>query len=205
MKTRERQGGYVLRIESEDDLNFYDSVRLKAQGMILSQSFMLRFGLLRAVPTLREILGTKLLILDTRNVELDEEARETLATSPGFDGITMFGNYGIDRVRPAATMLAGRIYFILGEPDEEFGKRFSVEEKVAFAREAKRCNCKGVIVSGSDPKQIEPIRKAVGNDFAILAGDSKSRQVGKSIKAGADFEIIGRSLRNTVFRHGQAS
>jgi hypothetical protein len=202
MKTPGRQNGYVLRIEFEDDLDFYDSVREKAQGMILSQGFMLGLGLVRVVPTLREILGDKLLILDTRNIELDEEVRETLTMAPGFDGITMFGNYGIDGVRRAATMLAGKIYFILGEPDKEFGSRFSLEEKIAFAREAERCNCRGVIVSASRPKEIGSIRKAVGNDFTILAGDSQSSQIGKGIRVGADFEIIGRNLRKAVFGPG---
>lgn len=172
-------------------MDFYDSVKEKLQGVIVSQATILALGLVRVVPILRDTLGRKLLILDTRNIDVDEQTKESLLSAPDFDGITMLGNFEIERVRPAAALLTGRIYFILEESESSLGRSYSTNAMITFAKEVGRCDCKGIIMTATVPGHITAVRKAIGKHPSILATHSRpERDLGRGIGAGADFEIL---------------
>jgi len=90
--------------------------------------------------------------------------------------------------------------------EEEGYKKSLAELAVARAVKAKNCGCHGVVCSVFEAKEI---RKECGNDFLIITpgirpsweGVSKHDQKrvatpAEAIKAGADFVVIGRAIRD---------
>lgn len=97
---------------------------------------------------------------------------------------------------------------ILTSIDEEgfqsqFGSERELSEQVVFlAKQAKEAGLDGVVAS---PLEIEPIRKACGDDFVIVTpgirpswaeiGDQKRITTpGEAINKGADYIVVGRPI-----------
>ncbi len=64
------------------------------------------------------------------------------------------------------------------------------------ARLAKELGAYGIFAPGTKPNRVRELRRIVGNDFIIVCCGigAQGPKPGSAIKAGADFEIIGRAI-----------
>lgn len=65
-----------------------------------------------------------------------------------------------------------------------------------LARSAKRCGATGIIAPGTRPERIKLYRGIIGDGMRILSPGigAQGAEPGSAIRAGADFEIVGRSI-----------
>ena len=165
--------------------------RMKPPGLFLSQSYWFKEGLSGAVK-LRIALGKKLLVMDTRNIGFEDDA-ELYSNLAEIDALTALGDYSIENVHSTAALLRGKVLFYVDGVNPDFDRRYSLDEKVGFAKEVKRCECKGIIAAIQRPNSIKRIREVLGRPFTIVGVNGDSRSVGFGIDDGADYEVVASS------------
>jgi orotidine-5'-phosphate decarboxylase len=113
------------------------------------------------------------------------------AVSAGADYVIVHGFVGEDVVRACSN--AAKI-FVVAEMSHHGAEDFMAKDAEKIAKIAKKYAI-GIVAPATRPERIKGLRGAVG-DLTIISPGVKAQgaSVGDAIKAGADFEIIGRGI-----------
>ncbi len=113
------------------------------------------------------------------------------AVKSGADYVIVQGFVGKDVVEACSG--AARI-FVVAEMSHPGAEEFMAKDALMIAENAREY-AEGIVAPATRPQRIRELRKAVG-DLVIISPGVKAQgaNVGDAIKAGADFEIIGRGI-----------
>lgn len=113
------------------------------------------------------------------------------AVNAGADYVIVHGFVGEDVVKACSE--AAKI-FVVAEMSHPGAVDFMAKEALSIARIARKY-AEGIVAPATRPQRIKELRNAVG-DLTIISPGVKAQgaSVGGAIKAGADFEIIGRGI-----------
>lgn len=115
----------------------------------------------------------------------------------GADAITVHGFAGpttleacIDEAKGSKDVI---VMTELTHPDAELFMQPVADD---IARMAYELGASGIQAPGTRPERIEKVRRIIGDDMLILSCGigTQGGNVGSAIKAGADFEIVGRRI-----------
>lgn len=139
------------------------------------------------------------IIADLKIADIGDIARKTVraAFKKGADAITIWGFVGptaIEICLEEAKNDKGVIVLTeLTHPDAEFFMQPVAEKIVEMAKDL---GVSGIQAPGTRPERIQRFREIVGDNMLIFACGigAQGGEYGSAIKAGADFEIVGRGI-----------
>lgn len=113
------------------------------------------------------------------------------AVRAGADFVIVHGFVGEDVVKACSS--AAKI-FVVAEMSHPGARDFMVKDALAITEIARKY-AKGIVAPATRPERIKELRKKAG-DLTIISPGVKAQgaSVGDAIRAGADFEIIGRGI-----------
>lgn len=135
----------------------------------------------------------KPVIADFKVADIPEISRKLceIAVKSGADYVIVHGFVGEDVVK-ACSEVAN--IFVVAEMSHPGAKDFMSSEADKIAKIAKKY-VYGIVAPATRPERIKKLRKIVGDIVIISPGiKAQGAAVGDAIKAGADFEIIGRGI-----------
>ncbi len=113
------------------------------------------------------------------------------AVKSGADYVIVQGFVGSDVVRACS---GAAKTFVVAEMSHPGAKEFMAKDALEIAEMAREY-AEGIVAPATRSPMIEVLRKAVGELIIISPGiKAQGASVGDAIKAGADFEIIGRGI-----------
>lgn len=138
-------------------------------------------------------LKFKPLIADLKIADIPEISRRMCeqAVKSGADYVIVHGFVGNDVVKACSEVAK---IFVVAEMTHKGSEEFIARSSESIARIAKK-HAYGIVAPATKPDRIKKLRKIVG-DMTIISPGVKAQgaKVGDAIKAGADFEIIGRGI-----------
>jgi len=119
-----------------------------------------------------------------------------LAAEAGADGIMVHGFIGLDALRSALKAAGDLKLFIVTQLTNPGGLEFTARFTEEFAKIAAFLGVAGVQAPGNRPEVVKKIRQIVGPELMIICCGIgvQGGKFGHAIAAGADFEIVGRSI-----------
>ena len=136
----------------------------------------------------------KPVIADFKVADIPEISRKLceIAVKSGADYVIVHGFVGEDVIKACSE--AAKI-FVVAEMSHPGAKDFMSGEAEKIAAVAKKY-AHGIVAPATRPERVKQLRKIVGSDMVIISPGVKAQgaAVGDAIKAGADFEIIGRGI-----------
>ncbi|HID39271.1 MAG TPA: orotidine-5'-phosphate decarboxylase [Calditrichaeota bacterium] len=119
-----------------------------------------------------------------------------IAVNGGCDGVIVHGFVGPDSIEACIIEAKENMVFVATELTSLGGKYFTQPVANDLATMAKEIGAYGIQVPGNRPERIKKIRQLVGNELTIISCGigAQGGKFGSAIKAGADFEIIGRAI-----------
>lgn len=162
--------------------------------LVLAAGIEVAHHLKMVVPELPLIADFKVADIDNTNAWI---ARHTFAA--GFDAIIVQGFIGDDAIQAVldeARRYGDRGVILVVDMSHPGAMQFIHPQTQQLARLAVKLKVTGVIAPGTRPEHVSEIRSWVGSDPLILAPGvgAQGGKPGSVIKAGADYEIIGRSI-----------
>jgi len=112
------------------------------------------------------------------------------------DGVIIHGFMGPDGVEACIKEAKEKMIFVATELTSPGGQIFTQPVADDIATMAKELGAYGIQAPGTRPDRIKRLRQIVGQDLVIIACGigAQGPAPGSAIKAGADFEIIGRAI-----------
>ncbi len=135
----------------------------------------------------------KPIIADFKVADIPEISKKIceIATKNGADYVIVHGFVGEDVVKACSE--AAKI-FVVAEMSHPGARDFMSSEAEKIAKIAKKY-AYGIVAPATRLERIKQLRKIAGNIVIISPGiKAQGAAVGDAIKAGADFEIIGRGI-----------
>jgi orotidine-5'-phosphate decarboxylase len=120
------------------------------------------------------------------------------ALDNGTDGITLQGFVGRDTMDECVKVAhkSAAATFIVTEMSHPGAERFMqpVGDKIALM--ARELGSDGIVAPATRPERTREYRKIIGSDMMIMSPGvgAQGANVGDAIKAGANFEVIGRRI-----------
>jgi len=114
----------------------------------------------------------------------------------GADAVTVQGFIGPDALRLCMDNANRKGVFVITELTHADGATYTQLISEDVAQIARDLGATGIQAPGTRPERIKLLRNIVGDKLIIIACGigTQGGEIGGAIKAGADFEIIGRSI-----------
>lgn len=120
------------------------------------------------------------------------------AIEHGSDGITFQGFVGKDTMQECIRVAhkSSACTFVVTEMSHPGAERFMQPVGDKIAKMAKDLGSDGIVAPATRPERTSEYRKIVGEHVMIMSPGvgAQGAKVGDAIKAGADFEVIGRRI-----------
>lgn len=191
-----KQSGIILALDVESKekaLRVCEEVRDHVDAIKVGYPLILSAGL-SFISELKRF--RKPIIADFKVADIPEISSRIcrLASENGAGCVIVQGFVGEDVIR--ACSKAAKI-FVVAEMSHEGAKSFMARHAEKIAGIAKKY-AYGIVAPATRPERIKLLRKIVGDDILIISPGVKAQgaKVGDAVKAGADFEIIGRGIYN---------
>lgn len=154
-------------------------------------------------PILKEIKNVVDLpiIADLKLMDIPKIASEqtSSAIKAGADGVMVCGVTGVDTLNACCEAIDEKMLFVFTQFTHESGI-ISDELADKCLSLATEIGCYGVQVPGTRPDRIKEVRERLGGDIVIITCGvgAQGPEYGSAISAGANYEIIGRLIYNSV-------
>jgi len=116
----------------------------------------------------------------------------------GADGITLQGFVGKDTLEACIRVAheSSALTFVVTEMSHPGAERFMLPVGTEIARMAKELGSDGIVAPATRPERMKEYRKIAGEDMLIMSPGvgAQGANVGDAIRAGANFEVIGRRI-----------
>ena len=143
----------------------------------------------------------KPLLIDIKFMDIQYIAERivTKILSHGGDGIMVSGVVGGDVISACKKIMSKKMLFVFTQFTHMSGL-ISDEMADEYIDLAITLECNGVQVPATFPKRISNVRKSVGKELIIISCGigAQGAKIGSAIAAGANYEIIGRSIYNPI-------
>ncbi|MEM3383668.1 MAG: hypothetical protein QXD42_03975 [Nitrososphaerales archaeon] len=191
--------GLFLSIESGKKskiLNALSKTYDLIDGVMIKMPFWLTESI-RAIKEIKGVVKEKRVLVDLRlEGSSAEDVRyfSTMIGDQGADGFTVIGYYPESMICSYVKSATLSVFSILDVGLPNYEKRFPDDVLLEATKVAKRCGCKGVIMTTMRIERIAKARYIVGRDLEILASLDGEAKSGEGVLSGADFEIIPQRL-----------
>ncbi|MEE8167691.1 MAG: orotidine-5'-phosphate decarboxylase [Candidatus Hydrothermarchaeales archaeon] len=133
----------------------------------------------------------KPVIADLKVADIPEISARICELAGRADYVIVHGFVGEDMVKACSDVVS---IFVVAEMSHPGARDFMEECSEEIAALAKGY-ARGIVAPATRPERIKKLRKVVGDLLIISPGvKAQGAKVGDAIKAGADFEIIGRGI-----------
>lgn len=141
------------------------------------------------------------MIADIKISDVPEIARKLarICFGLGFDAITIHGFVGPTAIEECVReSKAAKDVVVITETTHSDAEIFMQPLSEDIARMAKDVGATGIQAPGTRPERVRLFREIVGDEMLIVSCGigAQGGKIGSAIKAGADFEIIGRTIYN---------
>jgi orotidine-5'-phosphate decarboxylase len=141
------------------------------------------------------------IIADIKISDVPDIATELakLCFSLGYEAITVQGFVGPTSIEKCVSESGKmRDVIVVTEITHMDGEIFMQPISEDIAQMAKDVGASGIQAPGTRPERVRILRKIVGDDLLIVSCGigTQGGEIGSAIRAGADFEIIGRTIYN---------
>jgi orotidine-5'-phosphate decarboxylase len=141
------------------------------------------------------------IIADIKISDVPDIAAELakICFSLGYEGITIQGFVGPTAIEKCVSeSKKTHDVIVVTEITHMDGEIFMQPISEDIAQMAKDVGASGIQAPGTRPERVRTLRKIVGDDLLIVSCGigTQGGEIGSAIKAGADFEIIGRTICN---------
>ena len=137
-------------------------------------------------------------IADFKIADIDNTAVQIASNAyfTGYDAIIMHAFVGRDPIQAVMKEFPNLGIIAVVAMTHPGAKEFILPNTPAMCKLAKEVGVAGVIAPGNKPEHIKPIREAVGNEILLLCPGlgAQGGVYGDALRAGADFEMVGRSI-----------
>ena len=162
--------------------------------LVLAAGLEIALHLKASVPEVPLIADFKVADIDNTNAWIARHA-----FTAGFDAIIVHGFIGDDAIQAVlkeAKAFDDRGVILLVDMSHPGASQFIHPQTPRLAQLAVRLKVTGVIAPGTRPPHVQQIRSMIGPDLLILAPGvgAQGGKPGSAIAAGANYEIIGRSI-----------
>ena len=162
--------------------------------LILATGIEIAHHIKTSVPEIPLIADLKVADIDNTNAWIARHA-----FSAGFDAIIVHGFIGDDAIQAVLTEAKAfndRGVILVVDMSHPGASQFIHPQTPHLAQLAVRLKVTGVIAPGTRPPHVQQIRTMIGPDLLILAPGvgAQGGKPGSAIAAGANYEIIGRSI-----------
>jgi len=119
-----------------------------------------------------------------------------IAFDAGCDGVLVHGFIGPDAIKACIDEDKNRMIFVITELTSPGGKIFYQQISEDVAVMAKQLGAYGIQAPGTRPDRIRKLRELVKDRMVIISCGigAQGPKPGTAIRAGSDFEIIGRAI-----------
>ncbi len=195
------RNGFLLEIgaDSPDEDKLVNMVK-KAEGVFIKQTFLLTKQISSA-KDIKQIIGNKMLILDLRLEHPSAEDYQSLKVvlrNIEVGAITIMGIYGKEPIMTAFEQIGKNVATIIDIGTEYYRSQFPDKAIISFAKTARDCGCRSVIMTSFFTERIRKVRSSLGEDFEIIAVNGKGLPLDEGRKAGANLEILPSNVWTTV-------
>ena len=184
--------------EKQKLLNTIQKISPYIEAIKLGNVVLYKYGW-SIIKEIKGITGCPI-IADLKLMDIPEIAQRITisAMNAGADGIMVCGITGSDTIFSCRTFTKDKMLFIFTEFTHDTGliSNKMADEYIDLSLEFK---CDGIQVPGTKPNRISEIRRKVGNSLIIISCGvgAQGPLYGSAIAAGADYEIIGRTIYNS--------
>jgi len=124
-----------------------------------------------------------------------------VAMDAGADGITVHGMFGRDTIKACIDVAnpRGVGVFVVTEMSHPGALEFNQPVGEKIAKMARDLGASGIVAPATRPARVKRYREIIGNNMLIISPGigPQGANLGDAIKAGANFEIIGRLIYNS--------
>jgi orotidine-5'-phosphate decarboxylase len=188
-----RETGIILALDVESldrALEIAEKISAYVDAIKVGYPLVLSEGL-KSIGALKNY--GKPLIADFKVADIPEISKRICqkAVDAGADYITVHGFVGEDVVEACSEVAD---IFVVAEMSHPGAEDFMAEDAEKIVKIAKRY-AYGIVAPATRPERIRRLRMAAGNLTIISPGvKAQGGKPGDAIRAGADFEIIGRGI-----------
>lgn len=192
---------FALDIENERDaLSLIADIAHDIDAIKIGYPFILSNGL-ESVKKIKKITDLPL-IADLKIADVPFIAKKIIrmASNVGFEAATICGFIGPESCNECIEIAKDMKIFIITEFTNPSGNIFTGPFSEDVAIMAKELGAYGIQAPATRPERIMKFRELIGNDMTIISCGigQQGPAFGSAIRAGADFEIIGRAIYSTI-------
>lgn len=193
-----RERGIFFAADIEDRTNLLSTIRSVSpfvEGIKLGNTVLYAHGW-KIIEEIKKI-SDKPIIADLKLMDIPEIARRlTLsAVNAGADGLMICGIAGEETIDECRAFSKDKMLFVFTEFTHETGL---IDSQMAdgYIQLALKYRCDGIQVPGTKHNRIKEVREKIGNNMIIISCGvgAQGPLYGSAIKAGANYEIIGRAI-----------
>jgi orotidine-5'-phosphate decarboxylase len=195
----ERKTGIILALDlpnKKQALSLLHNIRDQIDCVKVGHVLVLKEGL-RVIRQIKKIQDLPV-IADFKICDIPYISGKIAKTlvQVGCDGIVVHGFMGPDGIEECVKEAKGGMIFVVTELTSLGGEIFMQPVADDVARMAKELGAYGIQAPATRPHRIERLRQIVGDGITIISCGigAQGSPPGTAIKAGADFEIIGRLI-----------
>ena len=137
------------------------------------------------------------IIADLKLMDIPEVAQKLTkaAINAGADGLMVCGITGGDTILDCRLLTDNKMLFVFTQFTNKTGL-ISKEMADEYIDLAMAIKCDGIQVPGTKPERIKEVKGKIGNKLIIISCGvgAQGPLYGSAIAAGADYEIIGRTI-----------
>ncbi|MDQ7786733.1 MAG: orotidine-5'-phosphate decarboxylase [Thermodesulfovibrionales bacterium] len=190
--------GIIFAADIEQKKQLFDVIKQVApyiEAIKIGNLVLYEFGwnILKELKT----YTNKPLIVDLKLMDIPyiSEKLSRKALENGADGMIICGPVGDETISTCKAIFKSKMIFLFTEFTHPSGL-ITDEMADEYIELALTLNCDGIQVPGTKHERISAIKKKVNNRLIIISCGIgiQGPQIGSAIAAGADYEIIGRSI-----------
>jgi len=194
-----KESGIILALDMLDEegaIELIKSIKEDLDAIKIGYPIVLKNGI-NVVKKIKKVFD-KPVIADFKIADVPHISKiiTRIAVNGGCDGVIVHGFVGPDSIEACIIEAKENMVFVATELTSLGGKYFTQPVANDLATMAKEIGAYGIQVPGNRPERIKKIRQLVGNELTIISCGigAQGGKFGSAIKAGADFEIIGRAI-----------
>lgn len=192
----EKKTGIIFALDLKDKEKAMEAcaqVKAYIDAVKIGYPFVLRNSV-NAIGEIKEKLG-KPVIADFKVADIPEISRAICeeAVNSGADYVIVHGFVGESVVKACSEVAE---IFVVCDMSHASSEQFITRHALEIAEIAKK-HAFGIVAPATKEKIIKNLRKIIGEKLIISPGVKvQGAKPGAAIKAGADFEIVGRAIYN---------
>jgi len=189
---KERNSHIIFNLDTEKALKIFDSIQEYCAAIKINRTLVDKFGL-GIVQNLKKFDVPLIADFKIADIPHTNEILAKNAKNAGFDAITVHSFVGGDAILAVKEIIDPILVVAMSH---EGAREFISKNIENFCKLALNLNIKAVIAPATRLEEIKKVREILKDNALILSPGvgTQGGKYGNALKAGADFEMIGRAI-----------